>query len=113
MLIVTILFALVYKFFPDAEISWNVVWEGAVVTAFLFLLSEIALSIYFFNLEVGSIYGSAGSLVIMMLWVAYSCMILFFGASFTQVYARRYRVRIKPSKHAVAVGDKPKSNDDE
>lgn len=98
--IVTVLFGLMFKYLPDVEITWNVVWVGAAVTAFLFLLSEVALSIYFSNVEVGSIYGSAGSLVIMMLWVAYSCMILFFGASFTQVYARRYRVKIKPSNHA-------------
>lgn len=103
--IVTVLFALMFKYLPDAEITWKVVWVGAAVTAVLFLLSEIALSIYFGNASIGSIYGSAGSLVVMMLWVAYSCMILFFGASFTQVYARRYQVRIKPSAHAVRTAD--------
>jgi membrane protein len=105
MVIVTVLFALMFKYLPDVEITWKVVWVGSVVTAILFLLSEIALSIYFGNLEVGSIYGSAGSLVILMLWVAYVCMILFFGASFTQVYARRYAIQIKPSKHAVRTAD--------
>lgn len=101
LVIVTVLFALIYKYLPDVEITWKVVWVGATVTAVLFLLSEIALSIYFGNVEVGSLYGSAGSLVVMMLWVAYSCMILFFGASFTQVYARRYATDLRPSEHAV------------
>ncbi|CAN5250061.1 YihY/virulence factor BrkB family protein [soil metagenome] len=101
LLIVTILFGLIYKYLPDVNITWKVVWVGAAVTAVLFLLSEIALSIYFGNANIGSLYGSAGSLVVMMLWVAYSCMILFFGASFTQVYARRYGTDIRPSEHAV------------
>ncbi|CAN5249942.1 N/A [soil metagenome] len=90
MVIVTLLFALIFKFLPDVVISWRVVWIGAIVTAILFLLSEIALSIYFANVDVGSIYGSAGSMVVMMLWITYSCLILFFGASFTYVYAQRY-----------------------
>lgn len=106
LVIVTVLFALIYKYLPDVEITWNVVWVGAAVTAFLFLISEIALSIYFSSVSVGSIYGSAGSLVVMMLWIAYSCMILFFGASFTQVYAKRYKIKIKPSEHAISIGNR-------
>ncbi|MDQ3392632.1 MAG: YihY/virulence factor BrkB family protein [Bacteroidota bacterium] len=69
MVIVTMLFALMFKYLPDVKIKWRVVWVGAIVTAILFLLSEIALSIYFANVNVGSIYGSAGSMVVLMLWI--------------------------------------------
>ncbi|MDQ3536678.1 MAG: YihY/virulence factor BrkB family protein [Bacteroidota bacterium] len=108
--IVTLLFALMFKYLPDVEIKWRVVWVGAAVTAILFLISEIALSIYFSNVNVGSIYGSAGSMVVMMLWITYSCLILFFGASFTEVYARHYAETITPSKHAVPVNEQDNKN---
>lgn len=103
MVIVTLLFALIFKYLPDVNIKWKVVWIGAAVTAVLFLISEIALSIYFANVDVGSIYGSAGSMVVMMLWITYSCLILFFGASFTYVYAQKYFTRITPAKNAVSI----------
>jgi membrane protein len=108
--IVTLLFALMFKYLPDVEIKWRVVWVGAAVTAILFLISEIALSIYFSNVNVGSIYGSAGSMVVMMLWITYSCLILFFGASFTEVYARHYAETITPSKHAVPINEQDNKN---
>ncbi len=108
--IVTLLFALMFKYLPDVEIKWRVVWVGAAVTAILFLISEIALSIYFSNVNVGSIYGSAGSMVVMMLWITYSCLILFFGASFTEVYARHYAENITPSKHAVPINEQDNKN---
>jgi membrane protein len=108
--IVTLLFALMFKYLPDVEIKWRVVWVGAAVTAILFLISEIALSIYFSNVNVGSIYGSAGSMVVMMLWITYSCLILFFGASFTEIYARHYAETITPSKHAVPINEQDNKN---
>jgi len=103
--IVTLLFALMFKYLPDVNIGWKVVWRGAAVTAILFLLSEIALSIYFANVDVGSIYGSAGSMVVMMLWITYSCLILFFGASFTFVYAQKYYNKITPAENAIAINE--------
>lgn len=105
LVIVTLLFAFMFKYLPDVKITWKVVWKGALVTAVLFLLSEIVLSIYFANVNIGSVYGSAGSMVVMMLWITYSCLILFFGASFTEVYAKHYGKEIEPDDHAIPVED--------
>ncbi len=98
--IITLLFAMIYKILPDVEIKWRTVWVGALVTAALFVIGKFALGIYFGNSDPGSAYGAAGSLILILLWVSYSCLILFFGAEFTQVYARRYGHFIQPSSHA-------------
>jgi membrane protein len=109
--IVTLLFALMFKYLPDVNVGWKAVRVGAAVTAILFLLSEIALAIYFANVDVGSIYGSAGSMVVMMLWITYSCLILFFGASFTYVYAQRYYDKIAPAKNAISLNENDNVNE--
>ena len=98
--IITLLFAMIYKILPDVEIKWKTVWVGALVTAALFVIGKFALGIYFGNSDPASAYGAAGSLILILLWVSYSCLILFFGAEFTQVYARRYGHNIVPSSHA-------------
>jgi membrane protein len=103
--IMSLLFAMIYKFLPDVNIKWKTVWVGAIVTAILFEAGKFALSIYFGKAEPGSAYGAAGSIVLILLWVSYSCMILFFGAEFTQVYARRYGHTIEPSSHALPQDD--------
>ena len=86
--VVTVLFAMIFRFLPDLKIEWRDVWLGAMLTAVLFLIGKIALGIYFGKSAVGSSYGAAGSLVLVLLWVYYSAQILLFGAEFTQVYAR-------------------------
>jgi membrane protein len=98
--LITLLFGMIYKILPDVDIEWRTVWVGAAVTAALFVIGKFAMGIYFGNTDPGSAYGAAGSLILILLWVSYSCLILFFGAEFTQVYARRYGYRIKPSAHA-------------
>ena len=98
--LVTLIFALIFKVLPDAEVTWRGVWIGAAITALLFVIGEFAMSIYFTNANPGSAFGAAGPLVILLLWISYSCLILFFGAEFTQVYARRYGHNIVPSEHA-------------
>ncbi|WP_236614003.1 YihY/virulence factor BrkB family protein [Nafulsella turpanensis] len=98
--IITLLFAAIYKVLPDVKIGWKTVWIGAVVTAALFVLGKFALGFYFGKSDPGSAYGAAGSLILILLWVSYSCLILFFGAEFTKVYARRYGHNIEPSSHA-------------
>ena len=85
--VITVLFALIFKFLPDAKISWRDVWMGAFVTAMLFSIGKAAIGIYLGNSAVASIFGAAGSLVLLLLWIYYSAQILFFGAEFTQVYA--------------------------
>jgi len=101
--IVTLLFAMMYKVLPDAEIQWRDVWIGAAVTAFLFNVGKMGLGIYLAKSAPGSTYGAAGSLVLLLLWVYYAAQILFFGAEFTQVYDTRYGSLIAPSPNAVAV----------
>jgi len=95
--IISLLFALMFKYLPDTKINWKTVWKGALLTAVLFIIGKLLLSLYFAQMEPGSTYGAAGSIVLILLWASYSCLILFFGAEFTYVYANRYGEGIKPS----------------
>ena len=99
--IITVLFAAMYKVLPDVKIRWKDVWMGAFVTSVLFTIAKFGLGIYFGMSNPGSVYGAAGSIILIMLWTTYSALILLFGAEFTQVYARRHGVRIEPADHAV------------
>lgn len=94
--VITILFALMYKFLPDAKIAWRDVWMGAFVTAVFFSLGKTAIGLYLGNSAVASSFGAAGSLVLLLVWIYYSAQILFFGAEFTQVYANKYGSKIIP-----------------
>ena len=96
--IISLLFALMFKYLPDAEIKWKTVRIGSLVTALLFVLGKLALSLYFAKMEPQSTYGAAGTIILILLWVSYSCLILFFGAEFTYVYADRYGIGIRPSE---------------
>jgi len=97
---VTLLFALIFKVLPDVKIGWRDVWLGAAVTALLFTIGKSLLGLYLGRETFGSAYGAAGTLVILMLWAYYSSQILFFGAEFTQVYAKSYGSRIVPAENA-------------
>ena len=103
--IITVLFAMIYKILPDVEIGWKSVWIGAVITALLFEVGRFALGIYFGNADPASAFGAAGSVILILLWVSYSCLILFFGAQFTKVYAQWYGHGIRPSSHAMKRAD--------
>ena len=98
--ITTLLFALIYKVLPDADFVWNDVWMGATVTALLFTIGQWLLGLYLGNQSIASAYGAAGSLVVLLIWIYYSAQIFFFGAEFTQVYARRAGEGIVPSEKA-------------
>ncbi len=104
--VIAILFAMIYKFLPDVVISWKDVWIGAAVTALLFTGGKYLIGIYLGHTATASAFGAAGSLVVLLFWVYYSSLIVFLGAEFTQVYARRYGSRILPQKHAMRVGRK-------
>lgn len=101
--IISILFALMFKYLPDANIKWRTVWKGALLTAVLFVIGKLLLSIYFTQMEPESTYGAAGSVILILLWVSYSCLILFFGAEFTAVYANSYEQGIQSSDIAKKV----------
>jgi membrane protein len=93
--VIALLFALVFKYLPDAQIGWRDVWMGAIFTAVLFSLGKELIGLYLGNSAVGSAFGAAGSLALILLWVYYSAQILFFGAEFTQVYANKFGSRIR------------------
>ncbi len=85
--VVTVLFAFIFRFLPDTRPEWRDVWSGAAFTSLLFVLGKFALGLYLGKSAVGSSYGAAGSLVVMLVWIYWSANILFFGAEFTQVHA--------------------------
>jgi membrane protein len=98
--LITLLFALMYKYLPDVKIAWGDVWVGAMITALLFSMGKYILGLYLGQGSFGSAYGAAGSLVIILAWVYYSAQILLFGAEFTQVFARHYGAQIIPDGDA-------------
>ena len=95
-MVITFLFAMIFKFLPEIKIAWKDVWLGAAVTSALFSLGKFLIGLYLGRSEVGNTFGAAGSLAILLIWIYYSAQILFFGAEFTQVYASRYGSRIVP-----------------
>jgi membrane protein len=101
--VITLLFALLYKVLPDTTIAWRDVWIGAAMTAGLFVGGQALIGLYLGSSQLGSAYGVAGALVIILVWVYYSALILFFGAEFTWVYANRYGSRVVPAPHAIAL----------
>jgi membrane protein len=101
--VVTLLFAMIYRFLPDVKIAWRDVWIGAAITALLFTVGKFAIGLYLGHSSAASVFGAAGSLVVVLLWIYYSTQILFFGAELTQVYARRYGSNIVPDEDAVQV----------
>jgi membrane protein len=102
---ITALFALIFKYVPDVEIRWSDVWAGAAMTALLFTIGKSLLGVYLGKASFNSSYGAAGSLVVLVVWVYYSAQILFLGAEFTQVQAKRRGRPIKPTAKAVALAE--------
>jgi membrane protein len=96
-LVISTLFALMFKILPDAKVKWKHVWLGAIVTGLLFTIGKAALAFYFGKADPASIYGVAGSIILILLWVSYSSMILFFGAEFTMTYTKMYLHKVSPS----------------
>jgi membrane protein len=99
--VLTLMFALFFTYVPDAEVRWRDVWLGGVVTAVLFTMGKTAIGYYLGQASVGSAYGAAGSMVVLLVWVYYSALIVFFGAEFTQAWATRHG-GVAPQPHAVA-----------
>ncbi|MGB6301861.1 MAG: YihY/virulence factor BrkB family protein [Rivularia sp. (in: cyanobacteria)] len=108
--VITLLFAFIYKFIPDAKIAWNDVWIGAAMTSLLFVIGKSLLGLYLGNSSFGSAYGAAGSLIVLLAWINYAAQIIFFGAEFTQVYASKYGSRIVPDENARRVPEADRAN---
>ncbi|MBC8069234.1 MAG: YihY/virulence factor BrkB family protein [Deltaproteobacteria bacterium] len=100
--IVALLFAMIFKVLPDVKVRFRDVWLGALVTAGLFQLGKFLVGIYIARADVASSYGAAGSVLVMLLWIYYSAQIFFFGAEFTQAYAKLRGAPFEPTKNAVA-----------
>ena len=101
--ITVLAFTIIYKALPDAKLSWKDVWFGGMVTAVLFALGNFALSKYIQISNIGSAFGAAGSLIILLVWMYYSAQIFFYGAEFTKVYANKYGSKVVPADDAIAV----------
>ena len=108
LIILSALFALMFKILPDVKIKWREVMVGGLITGILFTIGKTALAFYFSKAEPGEGYGAAASIILILLWVSYSSMILFFGAEFTRAHAALYSGEIKPSEFAVKKDDAPK-----
>lgn len=97
-LFITTLFAAIFKLLPDIKIRWKVTLLGASLTTIFFLIGEFLIGYYFGKSNPGSVYGGASSVILILLWVNYTCMILFFGAEFTVQYALNINEKITPNK---------------
>jgi membrane protein len=106
--IVSILFAAMFKVLPDVYVPWKVTWRGALITALLFTFGKFLIGVYLGHKDMSSSYGQAGSLILILLWTYYSALIFFLGAEMTQVWARRQGSPIDPEKGAALVSpDRP------
>jgi membrane protein len=101
--VTTLLFALIYRFLPDAIIRWRDVGVGAFITAALFVLGKFLIAFYIAKSNPGSAFGAAGSAIVLLVWVNYSSLIIFFGAEFTQEFADAFGQKVQPKAHAVRV----------
>tara|TARA_Y100001949_G_C15803844_1_gene250445 strand:- start:33 stop:488 length:456 start_codon:yes stop_codon:yes gene_type:complete len=103
LLIISGIFALVFKFLPDAKLKWKDVSIGAIVTGALFMLGKFAIGLILSNSQITSTYGAAGSLAGILVWVFYSSILVLIGAIFTRVYAEEIGHDIRPQSHAVLI----------
>jgi membrane protein len=109
--VTTGLFAMLFRFLPDVRLRWRDVTTGALVTAVLFTIGQQVIGLYLGQSSIASMYGATGSMMILLLWVYYSCQILLFGAQFTRLWACRHGAKVKPEEFAVKDPDavQPKS----
>jgi membrane protein len=110
--VITLLFAMVYRFLPDARVTWKDVWFGAIVTSVLFSIGKFLIGLYLAHASVGSVYGAAGSLAVLLVWLYYSAQIFFYGAELTKVFARHYGGGIIPTDNAELIECKPVSGNE-
>lgn len=101
--VITFIFAMIFKYLPDAVIKWKETWVGALITAVLFTGGKWLIGFAIGSTNIGVMYGAAGSLVIILLWIFYSSIVFFFGAEITQQYAEMYEHDILPKGHAVRI----------
>ena len=101
--VIGLMFAVIYRLLPDVRLAWRNVWVGAAVTALLFTLGKSLIGLYLGRSAAASVYGAAGSFVVILLWIYYSAQVFFFGAEFTKVYSRHFGAIVVPDPTAVTV----------
>jgi membrane protein len=106
LIVITVLFSIIFKFLPDVKIKWKDVRTGAFFTAILFIIGQYLIGLYIQYTAQGSVYGAAGSIIIILVWIYYTASILYIGAEFTQVYAEASGRIIEPAEYAVHVEQK-------
>ena len=99
------LFALIYKYLPDTEVPWRDVGIGAGITALLFVISKFLIGLYLAKSSMGSAYGPAGSLVLLLAWIYYASLVFLFGAECAAVYAHRHGSRAATTAEGRCAGD--------
>ncbi|MES2468018.1 MAG: YihY/virulence factor BrkB family protein [Verrucomicrobiota bacterium] len=104
-IVVTSLFALIFKLLPNVRLRWRDVWLGAVATSLLFTIGKLIIGYYLATTSIASSFGAAGSVVIVLAWIYYSACILFFGAEITKIFVRKFGPGIVPNSRAVLVDD--------
>jgi membrane protein len=109
--VVTVLFAMIFKYLPDVRVPWKKVWIGAIGTAFLFTIGKYLLGLYLGRQSTSSAYGAAGSVIVILMWIYYASVILFFGAEFTQVYAKQTGAKIRTTKYAAPVTEEQRAEE--
>jgi len=110
--VITVLFAMIFKVMPDVQLPWRQVWLGAFGTSLLFSVGRVLIALYLSHSTVASAYGAAGSLVALLVWIYYSCAILFFGAEFVRAYCAAKGVEVLPKKTAVRVREEVVETDE-
>jgi membrane protein len=108
-LLITLLFAMMFKILPDAKVPWRDVWVGSVLTAIMFTVGKSLIGVYLGNASIGRAYGGAGSIVVLLMWVYYSGQILLLGAEFTYAYHKVRGDRVVPEDHAVPITDEARA----
>jgi membrane protein len=108
-IVITLLFAVIFKLLPDVRVAWSNVWIGAGVTALLFTIGKSLIGLYLGRSTAASTYGAAGSLVVILIWIYYSAQVLFFGAEFTKIYARRSGKLVVPERTAVPLTEEARA----
>jgi len=104
LLVISLLFAAMFKVLPDAKVAWRSVWVGGIATGVLFVVGKFLIGLYIGKSNPGEAYGAAGSLIVMLLWIYYSALIVLFGAEFTETWAEKRGEGIEPEPGAIRVG---------
>jgi membrane protein len=107
--VITVLFAMIFKVLPDVKMPWRGVWIGAALTSVLFGVGRFLIGMYLGRASIGTAYGAAGSLVVLLVWIYYSSQILYLGAEFTKAYTRRAGARAVPTEDAVPVTEEARA----